>query len=142
MDFLELLYIIWASLFVCLTSTAISAVLSAPLALLLGMGKGKTVKILRTVVTALSNIPPVVAGLIVYMLTSRSGPLAWAQLVFSKPAMVLAQVIVVTPLITSVIFPVFLGMQNEFLETCKGLSLKKTKIYYLLFRECRYILKI
>ena len=53
--------------------------------------------------------------------------------------MVMAQILVVTQLITSVLFPVFLGMQNDFLKTCKGLSLKKTKIYYLLFRECRYI---
>ena len=139
MDIAELLNIVWVSLSVCFTSTMISTVLAAPLSLLLGMKSGASIRVLRTVVTALSNIPPVVAGLIVYMLTSRSGPLAWAGLVYSKPAMVMAQILVVTPLITSVLFPVFLGMQNDFLETCKGLSLKKRKIYYLLFRECRYI---
>ena len=139
MDFAELLEIIWASLSVCFTSTMISTILSAPLSLLLGMGSGKTVRILRTVVTALSNIPPVVAGLLVYMLTSRSGPLAWAGLVYSKPAMVMAQIIVVTPLISSVLFPVFLEMRGDFLETCKGIPLGKAKTYYLLFRECRYI---
>ena len=139
MELSELLQIIWVSLSVCFVSTAISAVLSAPFSLLLGMNNNPAVKVLRTIVTALSNVPPVVAGLLVYMLTSRSGPLAWAGLVYSKPAMVMAQVLVVTPLITSVLFPAFLGMQNEFLETCRGLSLKKTRIYYLLFRECRYI---
>ena len=139
MSIVELLGIIWVSLSVCFISTSISAVLSAPFSLLLGMSNAGAVRLFRTVVTALSNIPPVVAGLLVYMLTSRSGPLAWAGLVYSKPAMVMAQVLVVTPLITSVLFPVFLEMQSEFLETCIGLSLKKTKIYYLLFRECRYI---
>jgi len=73
------------------------------------------------------------------MLTSRSGPLAWAGLVYSKTAMVMAQVLVVTPLITSVIFPVFLEMHGDFLETCKGIPLGKFKIFFLLFRECRYI---
>jgi len=139
MDIAELLNIVWVSLSVCFTSTMISTVLAAPLSLLLGMKSGAVIRVLRTVVTALSNIPPVVAGLLVYMLTSRSGPLAWAGLVYSKPAMVMAQILVVTPLITSVLFPVFLGMQNDFLETCRGLSLNKRKIYYLLFRECRYI---
>ena len=139
MDITELLNIVWVSLSVCFTSTMISTVLAAPLSLLLGMKSGAVISIARTVVTALSNIPPVVAGLLVYMLTSRSGPLAWAGLVYSKPAMVMAQILVVTPLITSVLFPVFLGMQNDFLETCKGLSLRKLKVYYLLFRECRYI---
>ena len=139
MSFAELLNIVWVSLSVCFTSTLISSVLSAPFALYLGMGCGTIVRFFRTIVTALSNIPPVVAGLLVYMLTSRSGPLAWAGLVYSKTAMVMAQVLVVTPLITSVLFPVFLDMQGDFLETCKGIPLKKLKTYYLLFRECRYI---
>ena len=139
MDIAELLSIAWASLSVCFISTMISTVLAAPLSLLLGMKSGAAIRSARTVVTAMSNTPPIVAGLLIYMLTSRSGPLAWAGLVYSKTAMVMAQILVVTPLITSVLFPVFLGMQADFLETCKGLSLKKTKIYYLLFRECRYI---
>jgi tungstate transport system permease protein len=139
MDIIEFLQIIWTSLSVCSISTVISTVLAAPLSLALGMGGGRGIRVARTIVTALSNIPPVVAGLLVYMLTSRSGPLAWAGLVYSKPAMVMAQVLVVTPLITSVLFPVFLDMQGDFLETCRGVSLRKGKIYYLLFRECRYI---
>jgi len=139
MDFTELLVIVWTSLSVCFVSTTISATLAAPLSLLLGMNNKAIVRVLRTIVTALSNIPPVVAGLLIYMLTSRSGPLAWAGIVYSIPAMVMAQILVITPLITSVIFPTFLGMQNEFLETCKGLPLKRIKVYYLLFRECRYI---
>ena len=138
-EFSEFIYVIWVSLSVCLSSTAISTLLSVPFSIFLGLRNGAVIKILRTVVTALSNVPPIVAGLLVYMLTSRSGPLAWAGLVFTKTAMVMAQVLVVTPLITSIIFPVFLEKQNSFMETCKGLSLRKSKIYYLLFRECRYI---
>ncbi|MCL2158294.1 MAG: ABC transporter permease [Oscillospiraceae bacterium] len=138
-SFLELLNIIWVTLFVCFISTAISSFLAAPLALCLGLKNGVVIKVLRTVVTALSNVPPIVAGLLVYMLTSRSGPLAPAGWVYSKTAMVMAQILVVTPLIASVIFPMFLEMQKDFMETCKGLSLKKSKIYYLLFRECRYV---
>ena len=139
MDFLELMDIVWVSLSVCLASTAVSSLLAAPIALFLGLGNGTTVRALRVVVTALSNLPPIVAGLLVYMLTSRSGPLGWMGWVYSRPAMVMAQILVVTPLVSSVIFPVFVEMQKEFMETCKGLSLKKSKVYYLLFRECRYI---
>jgi len=138
LDFLELINIIWASLSVCIISTVISSFLSAPLALYLGLKNGVAVRVLRTAATALSNTPPIVAGLIVYMLTSRSGPLAWMSWVYSRPAMVMAQILVVTPLITSVVFPMFMEMQKEFMETCKGLALKRPKIYYLLFRECRY----
>jgi len=139
LNFFELLDIIWVSLAVCFTSTVISAFLAAPIALYLGLRNGIIVRVSRTVVTALSNIPPIVAGLLVYMLTSRSGPLAWAGLVYSRTAMVTAQILVVTPLITSVIFPMFMEMQKDFMETCKGLSLRKSKIYYLLFLECRYV---
>ena len=139
MNIAEILNIIWVSLSVCFMSTMISTILAAPLSLLLGMGSGIVIRILRTVVTALSNIPPVVAGLLVYMLTSRSGPLAWAGIVYSKPAMVMAQIFVITPLITSVLFPVFLEMQGDFLETCKGIPLSRIQTYYLLFRECQYV---
>jgi len=116
-----------------------SAALSVPFSVFLGLRSGRAVGALRTVVTALSNVPPIVAGLLVYMLTSRSGPLAWAGLVYSRSAMVMAQLLVVTPLITSVIFPVFMEMQKGFMETCKGLSLRSSTVYRLLFRECRYI---
>lgn len=139
MDFSELLIIILVSLLVCTISTVISGLLAVPFSLLLGLGDGPAVKVMRTIVTALSNIPPVVAGLFVYMLTSRSGPLAWAGLVYTKRAMVIAQVLVITPLISSIIFPVFMNMRTEFMETCQGLDLRKSKIYYLLFRECRYV---
>jgi len=139
LDYRELAQIVWVSLSVCFTSTLISAALAIPFSLLLGMGNGLVIRALRTAVIALSNIPPVVAGLLVYMLTSRSGPLSFLGIVFSKTAMVMAQVLVVTPLITSVLFPVFIDMRGDFLETCNGIPLKKSKTYFLLFNECRYI---
>ena len=139
MDIPELLNIIWVSLSVCFMSTVISAALAAPLALWLGLGSGVTIRVMRTVITALSNVPPIVAGLLVYMLTSRSGPLAPLGFVFSRTAMSMAQIIVITPLITAVMFPVFMEMRKDFMETCKGLSLGRAKTCYLLFRECRYI---
>jgi len=103
------------------------------------MGDGRQVKALRTVVTALSNIPPVVAGLLVFMLTNSDGPLGWLGIGFSITAMVVAQVMVITPLMASILFPAFLEMRGDFLETCKGIPLRTVKIYTLLFRECKYL---
>ena len=46
------------------------------------------------------GLPPVVAGLIVFLLLSRSGPLGSLRLLFSVPAMVIAQVVLITPIVT------------------------------------------
>ena len=88
-------------------SVSLTAVL---LASLIGLPLGAALAVLRfpgrnaavVVVNALMGLPPVVAGLFVYLLLSRSGPLGSLGLLFTPTAMVIAQVVLVSPIIAAV----------------------------------------
>jgi len=100
----DTLEIIGVTLRVSLTSTFIAAVLGTVLGLLLERkrfpGKRIVVRICRT----LMGTPPVVAGLVVYLLLMRRGPLGSWGLLFTVQAMVIAQVLLITPIITGMVY--------------------------------------
>ena len=122
---------------VTLASTAISALAGLPLGYLLSVKNGKIANAMRSVTTAMTGIPPVVAGLCMYFIITRGGPLGGLRLLYTPPAMVLAQLIIVIPVIAATAYPAFMRAEQEIRETCAGLRIPKRKIFRLLLRECR-----
>jgi len=100
----ETLGIITLTLRMTLLSTAISAVLGIPLGLWLDRVnfKGKSIVVLinRTLMAS----PPVVIGLVVYLMLMRNGPLGFMGLLFTLEAMVIAQVLLLTPIICGIVY--------------------------------------
>ena len=100
----ETLGIITLTLRMTLLSTAISVILGVPLGLWLDRinfrGKGILVLINRTLMAS----PPVVIGLVVYLMLMRNGPLGFMSLLFTLEAMVIAQVILLTPIICGIVY--------------------------------------
>ena len=100
----ETLGIISTTLRMCLSSTAIGSLFGIMLGLLLEKvqfpGKRLVLRLLRT----LMGTPPVVVGLIVYLLLMRRGPLGFLGLIFTIPGMIIAQVIIITPIVTCMIY--------------------------------------
>lgn len=96
--------IVGVTLRMTLTSTAIAAVLGTPLGLLLERanfpGKAMVVRINRTFM----GVPPVVMGLVVYLLFMRNGPFGALDLLFTVRAMVVAQVLLITPIICGMVY--------------------------------------
>jgi len=95
----ETLGIIGTTMRMALASTAIGSTLGVALGLLLERarfpGKGVVVRLCRT----LMGTPPVVVGLAVYLLLMRRGPLGFLGWIFTVPGMVLAQVLIITPIV-------------------------------------------
>jgi len=60
-------------------------------------------KYITSILGSLTSIPPVCAGLIVYLIISRQGPLGWMQLLYSPTAMIIAQFIIIFPIMTTLI---------------------------------------
>ncbi|MEL6522831.1 MAG: ABC transporter permease [Pseudomonadota bacterium] len=98
----DLMEITARSLQVTLTAVAIAAALGLPLGAWLAVNRFRYRRATIAVLNALMGLPPVVVGLVVYILLSRSGPLGVLNLLFTPAAMVIAQVIIVTPLIASI----------------------------------------
>ena len=90
------------SLRVTLTAVAVGSVIALPLAAFLAVRPFPFRRGVVAVLHALMGLPPVVVGLMVYVLLSRGGPLGVLGLLFTPTAMIVAQVVIVVPLIASV----------------------------------------
>src|SRR5436190_6577220 len=93
--------IIALSLGVSLSAVALATLLGLPLGAALAVGRFPGRRALVVLLNALMGLPPVVVGLFVYLMLSRAGPLGELGLLFTPPAMVIAQTILVLPIIAA-----------------------------------------
>ncbi len=93
--------IVHLSLAVSLAATLLAALLGAPLGALIALSRFPGRQVAVVLLNALMGLPPVVVGLTVYLLLSRSGPLGSFGLLFTAPAMVITQTILVLPIIAA-----------------------------------------
>lgn len=136
----EIYGIITLTLAVTLLSTSISTVLGLTIGLPIGTVDFKGRVFITRLTGTFMGLPPVVAGLVVYMFISRSGPLGSFGLLFTPAAMVLAQIILITPIITGLTIGAIKPRSAGILETCKGLGLSRIKTIAILLHECRFAL--
>lgn len=93
--------IVWLSLGISLSATLLATLLGAPLGAILALTRFRGRAVLIVSFNALMGLPPVVVGLTVYLALSRSGPLGSWGLLFTPAAMVIAQTLLVTPIIAA-----------------------------------------
>ena len=98
----DLLEIVGLSLRVTVTAVLIASLIGLPLGAWLVINRFRFRRQTIAVLNALMGLPPVVVGLFVYMMLSRSGPFGVFGLLFTPTAMIIAQVIIITPLIASI----------------------------------------
>jgi tungstate transport system permease protein len=99
----ELLGIVFLSLRISLSASLIALAIGAPLGVLLAITRFRGRQVLIVLANALLGLPPVVAGLVIYLLLSRSGPLGFAGLLFTPSAMIIAQVVLTMPIVVSLV---------------------------------------
>lgn len=90
------------SLRVTLTALVIASVIAIPLGTYLAVQRFRYRRFVIALINALMGLPPVVVGLIIYILLSRSGPFGVLNLLFTPTAMIIAQVVIITPVIASI----------------------------------------
>ena len=98
----DLIEITVRSLHVTVTAVVIASAIGLPLGAVVAVNRFRYRRVVIAVMNALMGLPPVVVGLLVYLLLSRSGPFGVFGLLFTPTAMIIAQVIIVTPLIASI----------------------------------------
>ncbi len=98
----DLIEITWLSLRVSVTATLVAALIALPLGAWLAVSRFRARRVVIAMLNALMGLPPVVVGLMVYVIFSRSGPLGVLGLLFTPTVMVIAQVIIVAPIIASI----------------------------------------
>jgi len=134
----ELSNILLVTARVSLTSSLVSLIIGVPIGILLGsnnfFGRRALVVISRT----LMGMPPVVCGLLFYMLFSGVGPFGRYMLLFTVEIMILAQVVLIIPLVVSNMETYVSRISDQVRETARGLGLRGTRVYLLLANESVY----
>jgi tungstate transport system permease protein len=140
----ELREIIGLTLVMSIFSTVISAAIGIPLGTWLGLSEFKGKRFWLKINSTLMSLPPVLVGLLVFLLLSHSGPLGKLRLLFSLPAMVIAQAILITPIITGMTANLISISANSINETCLGLGIHPGKKLQLVLKDFRrdYLLNI
>lgn len=134
----EIYGIIILSLVVTIISTCLAALPGLPLGIIIGSRNFAGKNILLRFIHTFMGLPPVVAGLVVYLALSRKGPLGSLHILFTPAAMVAAQTIIVFPIITGLTSAAVKLKSGAIRETCKGLGIGHLRTLILLFHECRY----
>ena len=134
----ELISILSVTARMSLASSVIALLIGVPLGILLGSarfkGRGAFLVINRT----LMGLPPVVCGLLFYMLFSGVGPFGRLKLLFTVELMIAAQVVLITPIVVGNMETYVSGIAEAVRENARGLGLGRFKSFLLLANECVY----
>lgn len=136
----DLLEIVGLSLQVSLTAIAVSCLIGLPVGALVAISRFPGRGILLVVMNAMMGLPPVVVGLIVYLQLSRSGPLGFLGLLYSPTAMIIAQTILITPIIAALSRQVLEDLHGEYAEQFRSLCLPGRRVITALIWDGRYSL--
>lgn len=134
----DLLEIIALSLRVSLTATALACLIGLPLGAAVAVSRFRGRNAVLIVMNALMGLPPVVVGLLVYLQLSRSGPLGFLGLLYTPTAMIIAQTILIVPIVAALSRQVLEDLHNEYAEQFRSLCLSRWQSMQALLWDARY----
>ncbi|MGH0035125.1 MAG: ABC transporter permease [Myxococcota bacterium] len=118
----HLLEIVGRSLQVSLAALAIGSLLGLPLGAWVALGRFPGKRAAAIVLNALMGLPPVVVGLLVYLVLSRSGPLGFLGWLFTPAAMIVAQAVLITPIVAALARQVVEDLWEEYEPQLRSLG--------------------
>jgi tungstate transport system permease protein len=134
----ELLNILSVTAQMSLQSSILALLIGLPIGIWLGACKFPGRNVLLVANRTLMGMPPVVCGLVFYMLFSGVGPFRHLRLLFTVDIMIMAQVVLITPIVVGTMESYVAGIAPSVRETAKGLGLGGFKTFGLLCNECIY----
>ena len=134
----ELINILSVTAKMSLQSSIIALLIGLPIGIWLGACRFPGRNALLVVNRTLQGMPPVVCGLLFYMLFSCVGPYRHLKLLFTVKIMIMAQIVLITPIVISAMETYVDRVAPSVRETAKGLGLSGIKTFFLLCNECVY----
>ena len=134
----QLIEIIGLSLKVTLTAVAIATLIGFALGGVLAVYRFPGRSAVAALLNALMGLPPVVAGLIVYLLLSNAGPLCVLKLLYTPEAMIIAQVILVTPIVAALTRQTCEDLLEEYRDQLRSLGASSAEVVTTLLWDGRY----
>lgn len=136
----QLLDIILLSLQVTFSAVFMACMLAFPLGAILAVGRFPGRMGLVVFVNSLMGLPPVVVGLCIYLLLSAAGPLGFMKLLYTPFAMVIAQIVLVTPIVAALSRQVIEDLYVEYDEMLRSMNATRTQVLVTLLWDARYSL--
>lgn len=133
----ELLQILGVTLRMSFFSTTISCLVGLPLGALIGTRSFRGKAFLKKLIHTLMGLPPVVAGLLVYALFTHYGPFGALNLLFTIRVMVVAQCLLIIPVVTGLTASFMEQSTRAVIDTAKGMGLSKRRVLFLCLSESR-----
>ena len=133
----EFFEIVRLSMVVSLTATFLAAIIAIPFGTWLGIKEFPGKRILVRIIYTLMSMPPVVIGLVLFLLFLRNGPLGDFRLNFPATAMIIAQFVLVTPIITGVVFNGTKDRGPDIQALARTMGASPTQTVWLLIKELR-----
>lgn len=133
----ELGAIIWLSLRVAGTALIASVLIGVPTGAWLGLVRFRGKGVLTAILYSGMGLPPVVVGLVIYLLLSRSGPLGFLGWLFTPWAMILAEVLIASPLVAGITLAAVAAVPRELLLQVQSLGANPWQVRWAMLREAR-----
>jgi tungstate transport system permease protein len=133
----ELCSILLLSLEVSGTAVFVSALVGIPVGAWLGLAQFRAKRLVATLVHTGMALPPVVVGLLGYLLLSRSGPLGPLGWLFTPPAMILAQTVLALPWVVGITMSAVTAVPAELVLQIRSLGASRWQVRWTLIKEAR-----
>jgi tungstate transport system permease protein len=136
----QLLDIVALSLKVSLSAVFLASCLGLPMGAAIAVGRFPGRRSLTVILNGLMGLPPVVVGLLVYLLLSRAGPLGGFGLLFTPGAMVFAQVVLITPIVAALSRQIVADAWRDYEEQLRSLGASTPRAAFTLLVDTRFSL--
>lgn len=137
LDSVGAFHAIYVTLVMAFVSTFISTCLGVCFGLMLEKYRFPCKNLVLRINRTLMGVPPVVIGLLVYFLVMRRGPLGAFELLFTIPGMVMAQVLIITPIITGMVYTVAERQAPQIRTFAKCMGADDRQTFWLVVRELK-----
>ena len=134
----EVMEITVRTLEISLVSTAIATLISVPVGGLIHFREFRGKRVLVNVIQTLYALPTVIVGLLVFLLISRAGPFGFMRLLFSPAGMIIAQVILILPIMIGLTLSALSGVDRSKRDTIVALGASESQAILTMLREVRF----
>jgi tungstate transport system permease protein len=134
----EVMQIAGRSLYIGLTSIVIGSTICIPLAALIHFNQFRGKRLLVNVIQTFYSVPTVVIGLFVLVMVSNAGPLGFLDILFTPVAIVVGQVILITPILLGLTISALRSVDQTILDTAHSMGASRWQVAVLVIKEARF----
>lgn len=133
----EIIDIAWLSLQVSGISTILASMVGIPLGALISLNDFPFKRLLKNLIYTFMGLPPVVAGLFVFLMVSRAGPLGTFGILFTPTAMIVAQFLLILPIITGLTITATRAVDRAIIDTAVSMGASRVNTALVVLNEAR-----